>query len=125
MTSQPSQSALDAETEAREPLPTTTIADRWVYQPTVLTARSGDFFPATLRWDREDPHHGPALATEVEVALLAEIDRLRSLPLDVDRLWGFLEGVGVIDNGTWVSFRREDAEMIAARCGRRGLHVHC
>lgn len=33
--------------------------------------------------------------------------------LDVERLWRVLEGVGVIENGTWVSFRREDADRIA------------
>jgi hypothetical protein len=40
--------------------------------------------------------------------------------LDVDRLWEALEGMGVIDNGTWVSFRRQDAENIAAAYAAAG-----
>jgi len=33
--------------------------------------------------------------------------------INVDRLWRALQGIGVIENGTWVSFQREDAEQIA------------
>jgi hypothetical protein len=36
------------------------------------------------------------------------------MTLDVDVLWDVLSGKGIIDNGTWVSFRRQDAEDIAA-----------
>ena len=41
--------------------------------------------------------------------------------IDVDRLWAVLSGMGVIESGTWVSFRREDAEYIARDYGR--LHA--
>jgi hypothetical protein len=34
--------------------------------------------------------------------------------LDVEALWTVLANTGVIENGTWVSFQREDAEHIAA-----------
>jgi hypothetical protein len=34
-------------------------------------------------------------------------------PLDVDTLWTVLAGIGVIANGTWVAFTREDAVSIA------------
>ncbi len=33
--------------------------------------------------------------------------------LDVEVLWDVLVGMGVLDNGTWVSFTRPDAEHIA------------
>ena len=38
----------------------------------------------------------------------------RPEPIDEERLWRAIAGIGVIDNGTWVSFRREDATTIAA-----------
>lgn len=40
--------------------------------------------------------------------------------LDVERLARALAGLGVIENGTWVSFSRADAETIAARYAKEG-----
>jgi hypothetical protein len=40
------------------------------------------------------------------------------LGLDVERLFRAIEGMGAIENGTWVSMQREDAEWIAAEYAR-------
>jgi hypothetical protein len=41
---------------------------------------------------------------------------IRSTPaeaLDPEVLWSVLAGIGVLDNGTWVRFDRDDADCIA------------
>lgn len=58
--------------------------------------------------------------TEAEAAPLRMADALERIAervggLDVERLWRVLSGIGVIENGTWVSFRHEDAVAIARK----------
>lgn len=47
-------------------------------------------------------------ATPVHPAVVEERD-----DIDVERLARAMAGIGIIENGTWVSFAREDAEKIA------------
>ena len=46
--------------------------------------------------------------------MLARLDPASQVIVDRDSLWAALAGMGIIANGTWVSFQREDVDAILA-----------